>query len=348
MRGMDMDDSLAAALQQQQQQQADDLMSDDDNAQLDMAEEEQLAEEDPLLLAIDDLEGRVVTALDAVKSHPGVRAYNEDGSPISPSQAISVTRNVAYELSSMLRPVLEVAAHTGPSIARTYFRGDADAAMESVYERTVSDLVLPVLLEMAQSEATSIKRACAIEFFRLLWSEWHKNGSWLDSTPNQGPYFTTTSSAAATLPLHILRKRREKRLAREAELLRYWVQASVACLNSAVFTDDNLGATAYSRVVVAAAAALRPSLTHMVARIQDADDRGANRLYAPVMKMIEGVLKKVFLQPPHEIVLAASIRFLEIVTLCCSRKPAESTKGRVSQRRKAQVSCITIDRMFIA
>jgi hypothetical protein len=32
-------------------------------------------------------------------------------------------------------------------------------------------------------------------------------------------------------------------------------------------------------------------------RIKDADDRGASRLHGPVMKMVEGVLKKLLLQP---------------------------------------------------
>jgi hypothetical protein len=330
---MDVEDSLSAGAHQKQAPPQDDAMSDDDNAQPDVPEEEPLAEEDPLWLAIEDLEGRVVSSLDDVKMHPGIaRTFHEESSA-SPA----ASRAVAHELATLLRPVLEVAAHTGPSVARTYFRGDADAAMETVYERTVSDLTLPVLLEMAQSDSHASKRAAALEFFRTLWNEWHKTGSWLDSTPNQGPYAATTSLSSTALPFLVSKRRREKRLAREAELLRYWVQAAVACTSVLLQTRNETDAVMTSRGIVAAAAALRPSLAHMVARIQDADDRGANRLYTPVMKMIEGVLKTIFLQPPHESVLAAAIKFLEIVVLCCSRKPAEATRGRPSQRKGTQV-----------
>ena len=58
--------------------------------------------------------------------------------------------------------------------------------------------------------------------------------------------------------------------------------------------DASEGAVA-SRDIIAASASLRPSLKHISQRIRDADDRGANRVFGPVVKMVKGVLKKLFL-----------------------------------------------------
>lgn len=80
-------------------------------------------QEGPFLLAIDDLEGRVIGALDDVKVHSGVRSDSSQGAP-----------NVHEELQTLLRPVLEVAAHTGPSIARTYYRGVGSEGIEASVE----------------------------------------------------------------------------------------------------------------------------------------------------------------------------------------------------------------------
>ena len=131
-------------------------LAEDDNAQIDDVDE--TAAEDPLLLAVDDLEGRVVAALDDVKLHPGVH---------DPS---SGTATIHEELGTLLRPVLEVAAHTGPSVARTYFRGASDGlddAAEDVYERLVSDLVLPVLRHPEQSifPTTKFTPLCTIAWW---------------------------------------------------------------------------------------------------------------------------------------------------------------------------------------
>lgn len=304
-------------------QQQEDTLSDDDNAQ--QLEEEPAVNEDPLLLAIDDLEGRVVTALDDIKLHPGVRSSSAPDSP-----------DVHQELATLLRPVLEIAAHTGPSIARTYFRGvgveGIDMAVEDVYERTVSDLVLPVLLEIAQSDTSPAKRAAALEFFRNFWQEAHKAGSWLDNTTdssNAGPYGSGTSShGASNAPRHLVKRRRDKNMAREGEILRYWVQAAIACTTPGVFTAEDADVATASRGIIAASASLRPSLKHIVQRIKDTDDRGANRLYKPVMEMVENVLKKMFLSKTNEAMLAACIKFLEIVILCCSRKPQDPAASR--------------------
>ena len=303
-------------------------LSDDDNAQPEIQEPE-VEVEDPLVMAIDDLEGRVVSALDEVKLHPGVRSSSAPGAP-----------NVHEELATLLRPVLEVAAHTGPSIARTYYRGEGhegvEISVEDVYERVVSDLVLPVMLEMAQSERTPAKLGASLEFFRNLWNECHKAGSWLDNTttgPQAGPYGAGGSHAGSvsTQAMRAVVKRRQtKRLAREGELLRYWVQASIACTEPGVLTSDEGEGAVASRGIIAASASLRPSLRHIAQRIRDTDDRGANRLYAPVMKMIEGVLKQLFLGNPGESIRSASLKFLEIVILCCSSKPKDASSRRRS------------------
>lgn len=306
-------------------QQDDDILSDDDNAAPDMQSEvEDVEKEDPLLLAIDDLEGRIVAALDDVRVHSGVRTVEP----------------VSDELATLLRPVLEVAAHTAPSVARTYYRGvgaeGVEASCEDVYQRIVSDLVLPVLLEIAQSDTIPAKRGASLEFFRQLWNECHKPGSWLDPNPgsNAGPYGSGLAKhQPQNQPRPQIKRRQAKRMAREGEILRYWVQASVACTLPGAFTDDAAEAAVASRGVIAASASLRPALKHMAQRIRDTDDRGANRIYGPVMKMIEGVLKKLFLTTDSsagqgDALRSACIKFLEIVCLCCSAKPQDSSQRK--------------------
>lgn len=332
-------------------------LADDDNAQLEDVEDTGEQNEDPLLLAIDDLEGRVVAALDEVKLHPGVH------------DASSGVASIHDEMAHLLRPVLEVAAHTGPSVARTYFRSSAeglDDAVEDVYERLVSDLVLPVLLEMAQSDQVAAKRGASLEFFRSFWKEAHKAGSWLDATAPTissvaGPYGSGSSSTASShhhhqhgpaLPRLLQVRRKDKRLAREGEILRYWIQAAIACLAPGVFTSQAADDATTSRGVLAASAALRPSLKHIVQRIKAADDRGANRLYSPVMKLIESVLQRLLLTASDsrspDTSIASCIKFVEIVVLCCSRKPQDPTARRrgatttVSYRRLSIIICTTL------
>ncbi|KAL3938856.1 MAG: hypothetical protein SGBAC_006311 [Bacillariaceae sp.] len=326
----DLEDNLATLTGQQQD---DDNMSDDDNAAPEMQSEAELdgEKEDPFLMAIDDLEGRVVAALDDVKLHPGVRSNS--------------SQTIQAELANLLQPVMEVAAHTAPSIARTYYRGvgaeGVEASCEEVYQRIISDLLLPVLLEMAQSDAIPAKRGASLEFFRGLWKECHKSGSWLDNNQgsNGGPYGSGIASKQhhnSQQPRAQLKRRQQKRLAREAELLRYWVQASIACTTPGAFTSDSAEAAIGARGVIAASASIRPSLKHIAARIRDADDRGANRVFSPVMKMVEGVLKKLLLNPnvskdngaEDDALRSACIKFLEIVCLCCSVKPQDSSSRK--------------------
>ena len=316
-----IEDNIASFQQQQQQQQQEEDHSDDDNAVTEDVEDAE--KEDPLLLAIDDLEGRVVASLDEVKVHPGIRT----------------TGPVPEELATLLRPVLEVAAHTAPSVARTYYQGigaeGVEASCEDVYQRVVSDLVLPVLLEMAQSDTIPAKRGASLEFFRQLWKECHKPGSWLDPSQgaNAGPYGTgqTSKLQPQSQPRPQAKRRQAKRMAREGEILRYWVQASIACTTPGVFTDEAAESAIAARGVIAASASLRPSLKHIAQRIRDTDDRGANRIYGPVMKMVEGVLKKLFFSASEaqgDALRSACVKFLEIVCLCCSSKPKDASQRK--------------------
>ena len=334
-RGDHLEDNLAALAQEQ------DNLSDDDNAAPDMQSEADMEgeKEDPLLLAIDDLEGRIVAALDDVKVHPGPTL-----------STVASAKEAQEQLASLLQPVLEVAAHTAPSVARTYYRGvgaeGIEASCEDVYERIVSDLVLPVLLEMAQSDSLPTKRGASLGFFASLWKECNKPGSWLDPGmgANAGPYGSGMGSGKhhhhqqqQQQPRAQLKRRQAKRLAREGEILRYWVQASIACTSPGVFSSELSDVAVESRSVIAATAAIRPSLKHIAQRIRDADDRGANRIFGPVMKMIEGVLKKLFLTTSAETnstnndeIRSACIKFLEIVCFCCSAKPQDSSQRRRS------------------
>jgi symplekin len=284
---------------------------DDNNEQADLD-----GNEDPFILAVDDLEGRVITAINALKTHPGVLSTD--------------ARTIHDELATILRPVLEVAAHTAPSVARTYNRGPegVESGVEQAYERIISDLVLPVLLETAQSDPIPAKRGASLEFYRVLWKECHKTGSWIDTTtlgPNAGPYGAGgASSSFANTPAvrAMLKRRQQKTLAREGEILRYWVESANACLVEGVFNAEESGVAAVSRGILAASGVLRPALAHISQRIRDADDRGAVKLFNPAMRMVGGVLKKLFLGT-NDTVRSSCIKFLEIVVLCCSHKPED-------------------------
>mmetsp|Transcript_21390 Transcript_21390/g.53011 ORF Transcript_21390/g.53011 Transcript_21390/m.53011 type:complete len:1402 (+) Transcript_21390:120-4325(+) len=327
-----LEDNLASLTRSQQ----DDQMSDDDNAAPEMASElDEGAEElmdDPRKLALEDLEGRVVNALDDVMQHSGVKQ--------------SGATSVQDELATFLRPVIEVAAHTAPSIARTYYQGGVsiaegvEASCDEVYQQIVSDLVLPSLFDIAQTDISPSKRSASLEFFRTLFKEFQKPGSWLDvnytNSANAGPYGSGNigkrSSSSQRQPPAQLKRRQFKRLQREGEILRYWVKASIACLTPGVFTAEASEMTVASRGVIAASASIRPSLKHIAQRIRDADDRGANKIFAPVMQMVEGVLKKLFFSTSEveqgDALRSSCIKFLEIFCLCCSGKPQDSSSRR--------------------
>jgi symplekin len=310
-----------------------DMMSDDDNAAPDMTDEGEdhaVETEDALLVALDDLEGRVVSALDDFKLHPGVRSSPET--------------NLFEELATLLQPVLEIAAHTGPAVARTYasYRVQlTDQSCEEAYQRLNSDLILPVVLELAQSDTIPAKRAASLECFHKLWKAYHTAGSWLDQTtagPQAGPHGSggaQLDTSGLVLTAMVTTRREARRMAREGELLRYWVTASIACTLPGAFSNEVAEGAVASRGTIAASASLRPALRHIAQRIRDTDDRGAGRLYVPTMKMVEGVLRKLLLQTTDsaEASRSACIKFLEIVATCCSSKVLS---GEASSRRRTQ------------
>ena len=339
--GENLEDNLASFTRIQE----DDQMSDDDNAAPEMASEldegvDESLMDDPRKLALEDLEGRVVNALDDVMQHSGIKSHHRQGT------AYDYKTSVQDELATFLRPVIEVAAHTAPSIARTYYQGGVsvvegvESSCDEVYQQVVSDLVLPSLFDIAQTDPIPAKRSASLEFFRTLFKECQKPGSWLDvnhvNSANAGPYGPGSSNKGATSrqrqPLAQLRRRQAKRLQREGEILRYWVKASIACLIPGVFTDESSEMTVASRGVIAASASIRPSLKHISQRIKDADDRGANKIFAPVMQMVEGVLKKLFFSASEaeqgDALRSSCIKFLEIFCLCCSGKPIDTSSRR--------------------
>ena len=291
-----LEDNLSSLTRIQGQQ--DDQMSDDDNAapemnsELDKGNEELI--DDPRKLALEDLEGRVVNALDDVMQHSGMKQ--------------SGSASVQNELATFLRPVMEVAAHTAPSIARTYYQGGVtvvegiEASCDEVYHQIVSDLVLPSLFDIAQTDTSPAKRSASLEFFRTLFKEFQKPGSWLDvnytNSANAGPYgsgnISKRASSSQRQPPAQLKRRQAKRLQREGELLRYWIKASIACLTPGVFTAEASEKTVASRGVIAASASIRPSLKNIAQRIRDADVRGANKIFTPVMQMVEGVSTNLY------------------------------------------------------
>mmetsp|Transcript_18647 Transcript_18647/g.40362 ORF Transcript_18647/g.40362 Transcript_18647/m.40362 type:complete len:1419 (+) Transcript_18647:149-4405(+) len=328
---MQIDDPLDPLSQQ---------IDDDDNAAIESdsskVDEE---EESPLLLALDDLESRLVTALNEFKSHSG-RAS---------TPAVS---NIHDELASILRPVVEVASHAGPATARalasTYpHMLNLDLCVDEIYTRVNSDLVLPVVLESAQSDIVPAKRAASLALFHTLHVEWQKAGSYLDGTTNApslaGPYGPgiTSGGAISNPPFNALEasRRSQIRAARKAELLRRWVQSAIPNLAPGTFTSATLDASAAGRGVLSASAALKPCLRYMAERIGSADDAGALRLFLPVMRMIEGVLGRLFLERARggnnmneleqgskggaaagDSLRASCVKFLEIVVLCFSNR----------------------------
>ena len=313
--------------------------SDDNEIQED--ESTALETVDPLLSAIDDLEGRIVSALDNFKLHPGIKTTT------NPSSSNSKT-TVYDELKECLAPVLEIGAHVGPATARHHaaYRPTIDASIEEVYHRLNSDLILPVLLESAQSDLVASKRAAALGFFHALYRESTQPGSYLEpisvsgSSSLYGHGSTNTNNAAL---------RKQKAQQRTAELLRYWVEGSTSCTVAGAFTDVRADGAIASRAVLSASAVVRPALRHVAVKIASADDAGALKLYIPVMRMIGGVLRRLFSVSPRQRAAAggvgegsgsvdalrsACIKFLEIVVLCFSSRiqPGAASQGRRNVR----------------
>lgn len=335
-------------------------VDDDDNAAIDSDTSDvgiDDVDESPLLIALDDLESRVVSALNDFKAHPG-RATDPSAS------------NIHDELASLLRPVVEASSHAGPSAARmlasTYPRLlGLEECVDEIYTRVNSSLVLPVVLESAQSDAVPAKRAASLALFHTLYVEWSKGGSYLDATVAAGsssslagPYGPGGSSTASPPPGAAEASRRNQiRAARRAELLRRWVQAAIPNLAPGAYTSATSDAAVASRGVLSASAAIKPCLRYMAERIGNADDAGALRLFLPVMRMISGVLGRLFLERARggaggggggggrtneggagDSLRASCIKFLEIVVLCFSNRAlpgaAEGSAAALRMQKK--------------
>jgi symplekin len=320
-------------------------VDDDDNAAIDSDTSDvgiDDVDESPLLIALDDLESRVVSALNDFKAHPG-RATDPSAS------------NIHDELASLLRPVVETSSHAGPSAARmlasTYPRLlGLEECVDEIYTRVNSSLVLPVVLESAQSDAVPAKRAASLALFHTLYVEWSKGGSYLDATVAAGsssslagPYGPGGSSTASPPPGAAEASRRNQiRAARRAELLRRWVQAAIPNLAPGAYTSATSDAAVASRGVLSASAAIKPCLRYMAERIGNADDAGALRLFLPVMRMISGVLGRLFLERARGgaggSLRASCIKFLEIVVLCFSNRAlpgaAEGSAAALRMQKK--------------
>jgi len=331
--------------------------SDEDNDDFSGSSEEDLAplENDFFLTAIDDLEGRIISALDAFKLHTGVRRHiNNNNSNVNAGNT-----TVHDELKEILRPVLEIGAHTGPSLARRYasFRASVDRAMEEIYTRLNSDLILPVLLESAQTDMIPAKRSAALHFFHDLYREYLSTGSFLaDDISLYGTFSVSSTSsqtptAASTAAAHALasRQRANQRSLRTAEILRYWIEASTSCTVVGAFSDQKSDGTVASRAVVSAGAVIRPAFKHIAEKISSADDAGAMKLYLPLMKMIGGVLRRFLSldssssskmhtedQISMDAVRSSCIKFLEIIVLSFATRLQPGT-SRIKQRNIATV-----------
>jgi len=286
----------------------------DDNQLLDNSENENANTEkvDPFLSAIDDLAGQVIAALDNFKLHSGQRS----------SQDVTIHT----ELQDVLRPVVEVAAHVGPATARSHasFRPNVEFCIEEIYGKLNSDLILPLLLESAQSEMNSMKRAAALQFFVTLYREYKSSKSYLDPK-DDGLYGTLSTSEVQRKQRFI---QRNKKI---AETLRYWIEASTACTIPGAFSDLKSDGAVASRAVISASSVVRPALKLVAEKISSADDAGALRAFIPVMRMIGGVLRRLFtsqgniqLDSGEEASLdslrSACIKFLEIVVRCFSTR----------------------------
>ena len=301
----------------------------------------------PLDSAIEDLEGRIISALDNFRLHPGVRS--------DPS-----SESIHSELKDVLRPILEIAAHVGPNTARSQWRAASratlDIAIEEVHTKINSDLIFPVLLESVQSDVIPAKRAAALGFFHNLHQEYKLPGSYLDyiegtSTGRYagslyGPFENTRHAPPSRM---VLKQRTAQKAQKIGLLLRYWIEGATACTVLGAFTDVRADGAIASRAMISSSAAIRPALRHVAEKISSADDTGALKLFIPVMRMIGGVLKRFFSAigndgaqlSPGELqsmgsLKSACVKFLEIVVLSFSSRAQPG--GSASSRRRQNVS----------
>jgi symplekin len=312
----------------------------------------------PLDSAIEDLEGRIISSLDNFKLHPGIKS-----NPAS--------ETIHSELKSVLRPVLEIAAHIGPATARSTwrsaFRPSLDIAMEEVHTKLNADLIFPVLLESAQSDVIPAKRAASLMFFHNLHQEYKLPGSYLDYIEGGGSgagaaagggvgryagslYNSFEKTKHAPPSRMILKQRTAQKAQKMALLLRYWIVGATACTVEGAFTDRKSDGAIASRAVISSSAVIRPALRAVAEKISSADDTGALKLFIPVMRMIGGVLKRFFAvvnvgmgdhlgkgeMASVEALKSACVKFLEIVVLSFSSRVQPG--GNASSRRRQNVS----------
>ena len=295
---------------------------------------------DTLTLALDDLEGRIITAINDFKEHPGVK---------SPGYT-----SIHAELEQVLRPLLEIAAHNGPAAARNHWRTtrpSVEKAMQEVYERLNSDLIFPVLRETALSEAM-VKRAAALGFFHKLHVEYKSKGSYLDfvvmgNGQVKGSLYGVQlqQHRGHQIPPDVLRTRSRQTMQFGKELLTYWLTCSVECIQPGAFSNTQADGAIASRAVISASAVIRPALRLVSEKLKALEDSNAAKLFIMVMKMIEEVLKRLFtsqndLVGPNisraqiasaDALKSACIKFLEIVVLCFSTR-ADPGRKRRNQR----------------
>jgi len=339
---------------------------------------------DPFQSAISELESLVIAHLNSFKEHPGIKT-----NPHS-------TDNVHKELELLLRPILEIAAHSGPAQARAHYwksssssavsssvggaakdatagGGDGgvegvssssshrtiDEAIEHVHNVLNLELIFPVLLETAQSDASPNKRAAALSFFHNLFMEYKLPGSYLDyvENPNLIRYSGTLYGPFEKIQKHappsrmVLKQRTMNKANKSQKLLRYWIEASSFCILPGAFTSMEKDDKIASRAVISSSAVLRPALNHVKDKIKSADDAGALRLFLPVMKMIAGVLQRLFVVAASDTassqhvgggggdaLRSACVKFLEIVVLCFSSReqPAEGHRKGMSRSNVAK------------
>ena len=307
----------------------------DDNILFDFDQDAHIV--NPLDAAIDQLEDRLIAILDEFKLVP--HAKPED-------------------LVTMLRPALEIGAHLGPSMARKHYASsdtnDVDEAVKQVYEHLNVHLLFPVMLEVAQSDATPVKRAAALQFFHNLHKECQRPGSYLDrgggataGPTGDGKVGSETQQQPPTSSL--AQQRNQLKHLREVELLRHWIDAATQNISvESIFTSQALEDSIASRAILSANAALRPAFRWIAQSIAVADDTGAMNLYLPVFHMSLGVVSRLFLLGHNnnvdpadnntgaDSVRASCIKFLETLVLLCTSKGPRQTQ-RQSQQRKGFV-----------
>ena len=293
---------------------------------------------DTLTLALDDLEGRIINAINDFKEHPGIK------SPGQPS--------IHAELEQVLRPLLEIAAHNGPAAARNHWRTtrpSVELAMQEVYDRLNSNLIFPVLRETALSEAM-VKRAAALGFFHKLHAEYKAKGSYLDfgvlvNGQVKGSLYGVQmqQQRGHQIPPDVLRTRSRQTMQFGKELLTYWLDCSVECIQPGAFSNSQSDGAIASRAVISASAVIRPALRLVSEKLKALEDSNAARIFIMVMKMIQEVLKRLFSSNDFGLNLtraqiasadalkSACIKFLEIVVLCFSTR-ADPGRKRRNQR----------------